>query len=76
MAAADVDKKTSQNGIVLSFSLGKRVKHSRIKEAKEPYPGRWMHHIVIEKEADFDGNVREWLREAYDFLKPGRRTRP
>ena len=60
-------KKAPENSIVLSFGLGRRVVHPRIKESKEPYPGRWIHHVVIEKESDFDDNLRSWLRESYQF---------
>lgn len=60
-------KKAPENSIVLSFGLGRRVIHPHIKESKEPYPGRWTHHVVIEKESDFDDNVRAWLREAFEF---------
>jgi len=31
----------------------------------EPRPGKWIHHIVIEKEADFDNKVQGWIAEAY-----------
>lgn len=62
-------KKAPQNAIVLSFGLGRRIEHPRISESKEPYPGRWTHHVVIEKESDFDDNVRSWLREAYEFSR-------
>ena len=60
-------KNAPENSIVLSFGLGRRVIHPNIKESKEPYPGRWTHHVVIEKESDFDDNVRAWLHEAFEF---------
>lgn len=58
-------KKQPENSIVLTISLNRWVLHPRIKESNEPYPGRWTHHIVIEKESDFGVDVNEWLREAY-----------
>jgi hypothetical protein len=60
-----VDKKTAGKSIVLTFSANRRIEHSRIKEAIEPYPDRWIHHVVIDEESDFDDSVREWLRESY-----------
>jgi hypothetical protein len=60
-------KKASENAIVLSFGLGRRIEHPHVKESNEPYPGRWMHHVVIEKQSEFDDDVREWLKEAYKF---------
>jgi len=58
-------KKQPENSIVLTFGLRRRIEDRRIKESVEPYPGRFTHQVVIEKESDFDENVREWLREAY-----------
>ncbi len=60
-------KKAPENAMVLSFSLGRQAVHPRIKESLEPYPGRWMHHAVIQSESEFDDNTRAWLREAYEF---------
>ena len=60
-------KKVPENGIVLSFGLGRRIARPHIKESKEPYPGRWIHHVVIEKVSDFDDKLRSWLREAFKF---------
>ncbi len=61
------DKTRPANSLVLSFALGTRITHPRIVQVVEPYPGRWMHHVIIEKETDVDGVVRGWLREAYGF---------
>lgn len=69
------DKKRPENSIVLTFGLGRHIEHERVAQAVEPYPGRWTHHVIIEKEADLDEDVRGWLHEAYDFSrKSGGRT--
>ncbi len=34
--------------------------------------GTWTHHVILERESDFDEDVRRWLREAYE---QGRRPR-
>ncbi|MDD1682651.1 MAG: DUF5655 domain-containing protein [Methanoregula sp.] len=65
-------QKQPKNSITLSFNLDRRVRHNRIKQAVEPYPGRWMHHVVIGQESDFDDDVRGWLREAYGFGQTGK----
>jgi len=59
--------KRPEVSVTLAFALPHRVDHPRIEEAVEPYPGRWMHHVVIMKESDLDGDVRGWLGEAYTF---------
>lgn len=53
--------------IVLTFGLGRREEHPRIVQSVEPYPNRWTHHVLIETPEEFDAQVMEWLREAYDF---------
>ena len=59
--------KRREASVTLAFALPHRVDHPRIEEVVEPYPGRWMHHVVIVKESDLDGDVRGWLGEAYAF---------
>ena len=54
-----------EESVTLTFSLDHRVTDPRIVEAVEPHPGHWTHHVVIEDEADLDGPVDAWLREAY-----------
>lgn len=61
------DKKRPQNCIVLSFSQPERINNPRIVEAVEPYLGRWMHHVIIQQESDFDSLVKKWLYEAYNY---------
>jgi hypothetical protein len=60
-------KNRPENSIVLTFGLRRHVEHKRIVQAVEPRPGRWTHHVIIDKEADLDEDVRAWLREAYDL---------
>ncbi len=56
-----------EGSITLAFALGRRVDHPRIEESVEPRPGQWTHHVIVEEEADLDGDVRGWLAEAYAF---------
>ncbi len=59
-------KKRPETSITLTFdTIGKRIRDRRIAEAVIPRPGRWTHHIVIEKPSDVDGTVKKWLNEAY-----------
>lgn len=66
-----------EQSITVAFTLDRRVNHKRIKESMEPYPGRFMHHVVIEGAPDFDGLVKGWLRAAYGLAgqPAGRRRR-
>ncbi len=58
-------KKRPFNTITLALDLDHKVKDQRIREAVEPRPGRWTHHILIDSEKDLDNKVKGWLREAY-----------
>ena len=60
-------KKRAENSITLTFDLNRRIDDDRIEEVVEPRPGRFTHHVIIEKESDLDQEVREWLREAYEL---------
>lgn len=59
-------KKQPEDSIVLAFALRRRIADVRVKQVAEPRPGRFMHHVVIRREADLDDEVMGWLREAYD----------
>lgn len=53
--------------LVLSFGLDHQVQSPRIVESLEPYPGRWMHHLILAAPEALDEEVREWLRLAYQY---------
>ncbi|WP_147535819.1 DUF5655 domain-containing protein [Bacillus marasmi] len=59
--------KRPPNSIVLTFSVGRRLKNKRFTEIVEPYPGRFTHHVIIESEAELDKEVFTWMCEAYTF---------
>lgn len=47
--------------------LGRRLENPRIVQAAEPYPGRWTHHVLLEKPEDVDEELMDWLDLAYGF---------
>ena len=53
--------------IIVSFGLGRELRHPRIFAASEPYPGRWTHHTRIERVEDIDAELLGWLDEARAF---------
>lgn len=55
--------------IVVTLGLGKQVQAARIAAAAEPYPGRWTHHILIERADEIDDELMAWLRQAYCFAQ-------
>lgn len=53
--------------ITVTFGLDRRVDSPRIDIAIEPYPGHWTHHVLISSPQELDGELMDWIREAYDF---------
>ena len=35
----------------------------------EPYPGRWTTHFVISSPSDLDGELFDWIEQAYQFAQ-------
>ena len=53
--------------ILVTFGLVRRLPSPRIAVAVEPYPNRWTHHVVVSREEEIDGELMDWIQEAYDF---------
>ncbi len=51
--------------LVLSVALRRRDTSPRWKEVVEPAPGRFMHHLELRAPDEIDGEVGQWLAEAY-----------
>ncbi len=55
----------TDRGVTLAFSLDRAQADTRIVHAIETHPGRWTLQVELVGEADLDGVVDGWLREAY-----------
>lgn len=53
--------------LILSFGLDEHLHHPRIIEVNEPYPQRFMHHVLISSEKDLDETLFGWLEKAIVF---------
>lgn len=74
-AMVSLPRRKREDGITVSFGLGRRVESSRIAVAVEPYPSRWTHHVSVSREEEIDKELLGWLREAWEFSEAkGRRT--
>lgn len=60
-------RKSEAGGLIVSFGLGRRAEHPRIRMAVEPYPGRWTHHTLCMRPAEIDEQMMSWLTEVYAF---------
>ncbi|MGN0970391.1 MAG: DUF5655 domain-containing protein [Aristaeellaceae bacterium] len=53
--------------LIVTFGLPRRVESPRIRQAVEPYPGRWTHHVILSSRSEIDGTLLGWIEEAWRF---------
>lgn len=53
--------------LLISFGLSCRKQSPRIAQSAEPYPGRWTHHVPIQRLEEVDEELLGWIGEAYQF---------
>ena len=53
--------------LMVSFGLGCRRESPRIVQSVEAYPGRFTHHVIVERAEELDEELLGWLDEAYRF---------
>lgn len=56
-----------ENSILVTFGLSYQKQSPRIAVATEPYPNRWTHHVPVSASGQIDGELLDWLREAWQF---------
>ncbi|MBQ8653952.1 MAG: hypothetical protein IJ507_03365 [Clostridia bacterium] len=52
---------------VVTFGLAERIEHPRIKQASEPYPNRWTHHVIVASAQEIDAELMGWIEQACRF---------
>ena len=53
--------------LVITLGLPYPLESARVAVKCEPYPGRWTTHIVIGDVDEIDGELIEWVRQAFGF---------
>lgn len=53
--------------LMVSFGLAAQKISPRIAASVEAYPGRWTHHVIVERAEELDAELLGWLDEAYQF---------
>ena len=53
--------------MTVTFGLSYRKDSPRIDAATEPYPNRWIHHVMVGSEEDINAELMGWIREAAEF---------
>jgi len=69
-------KERPEVSLILSFGLDHKLVHERIVEVNEPYPNRFMHHILISDVREIDETVIQWLTQAIAFSNRARQGTP
>ena len=66
---ARVKRKAELPPIWLTLTLGlpDPLLSERVAVKTEVYPGRWTTHFVLGAEGELDGELIEWLEQAYAF---------
>lgn len=54
---------------VLTLGLSAPLESDRAAAKTEPYPGRWTTHFVISSPSDLDGELFDWIEQAYQFAQ-------
>jgi hypothetical protein len=52
--------------LVLSLALPCELASPRFKQIAHPAPKVWMHHLELRDAGQLDGEVADWMRQAYE----------
>jgi len=55
--------------LVVTLGLARPLSSPRVAVSTEPCPGRWTSHIPVFAPEEVDGELLEWLREAWAFAE-------
>lgn len=58
-----------EDHFVLTLGLPAPLGSDRVAAKTEPYPGRWTTHFVISDLSDLDGELFDWIEQAYHFAR-------
>ena len=58
--------------LTVSFGLSYPLDSPRIDAKTEPYPRRWTHHVLVTRPEEIDGQLLDWLGQAWDFAESKR----
>ncbi len=53
--------------LLVSFGLSYQKRSPRVAQSVEPYPNRWTHHVIVQREEEIDEELMDFLDEAYEF---------
>ena len=65
-----------EDWLTLTLGLPYPLESERVAVKTEVYPGRWTTHFVIGSKEELDGELLEWLEQAYAFSERKGGARP
>ena len=66
-AMVSLPRRKKDEGLLLTFGLGRPLDSPRVACQSEPYPGRFTLHIPLTAPEQLDAELLGWLREAWEF---------
>lgn len=66
-------RKADAGGVMLYIALPFPLDSPRVLRMGYPSPERWMHHILLRSEDEFDQEITGWIEAAWALVGPGRR---
>ena len=58
-----------ESWFVLTLGLPYPLDSPRVAVKTEPYPGRWPTHILLSRPEELDGELYDWVGQAYAFAE-------
>ena len=55
--------------LLVTFGLDYPKQDPRISVVTEASPNRWTHHVVVSQPEEIDGELLNWLSQAYQFCQ-------
>ena len=60
-------KEWPEHFLLVTFGLGEPLPSPRVAVMAEPYPGRFTHHVLVEREEELDEELFSFLAMAWAF---------
>ena len=60
-------KEWPEHFLLVTFGLGEPLPSPRVAVMVEPYPGRFTHHVLVERPDQLDEELLGWLEQAWRF---------